>query len=338
MSKRKGPGGSEENVNAEFVDFLMELANYEKNVNRQMHKYNAYRKAAGTIAKYPTRITSGQEAKKLNGVGTKIAEKIDEFIRTGKLQKLEKIRADDTNVAIQQLTKVTGIGPAHAHKLVSEGITSIEDLRKNTDKLNHQQQVGLKHFEDFEKRIPREEMEQLEKFVLAVIKDIDPLYKANVCGSYRRGAANSGDIDILLTHPDFTSTSGKKPSLLKAVINKLEEKKFITDHLSHGDSKYMGVCKLPNEKDGTEHCYRRIDIRLIPHDQFFCALLYFTGSDQFNKAMRSKALEEGFTLNEYCIRPMGSTGVPGEPLPVTSEQDIFDYIGMNYKEPSERSM
>ena len=47
------------------VFFVTELANYEKNVNRQMHKYNAYRKAAGTIAKYPTRITSGQEAKKL---------------------------------------------------------------------------------------------------------------------------------------------------------------------------------------------------------------------------------------------------------------------------------
>ena len=42
-----------------------ELANYEKNVNRQMHKYNAYRKAAGAIAKHPEHITSGKEAKKL---------------------------------------------------------------------------------------------------------------------------------------------------------------------------------------------------------------------------------------------------------------------------------
>ena len=48
--------------------------------------------------------------------------------------------------------------------------------------------------------------------------------------------------------------------------------------------------------------------RLIPHDQFYCAILYFTGSDMFNKTMRGHALEKGFTLNEYCLRPMGSTG------------------------------
>jgi len=48
--------------------------------------------------------------------------------------------------------------------------------------------------------------------------------------------------------------------------------------------------------------------RLIPHDQFYCALLYFTGSDMFNKNMRQHALEQGFTLNEYCLRPVGVTG------------------------------
>jgi len=45
--------------------FFLELANYEKNVNRQMHKYNAYRKAAGVIARYNKKITSGAQARKL---------------------------------------------------------------------------------------------------------------------------------------------------------------------------------------------------------------------------------------------------------------------------------
>ena len=48
---------------------------------------------------------------------------------------------------------------------------------------------------------------------------------------------------------------------------------------------------------------------LIPHDQFYCAILYFTGSDVFNKNMRLHALEQGFTLNEYTLRPVGSTGM-----------------------------
>ena len=69
----------------------------------------------------------------------------------------------------------------------------------------------------------------------------------------------------------------------------------------------QGVCKLA-DTDEVKQTYRRIDIRLIPHDQYYCALLYFTGSDMFNKNMRGHALEQGFTLNEYSIRPVGSTG------------------------------
>lgn len=74
-----------------FFFIFLELADYEKNVNRNIHKYNAYRNAASVIAQHPTRITSGSEAKQLKGVGTKIALKIDEFLNTGKLQKLEKV-------------------------------------------------------------------------------------------------------------------------------------------------------------------------------------------------------------------------------------------------------
>lgn len=50
--------------------------------------------------------------------------------------------------------------------------------------------------------------------------------------------------------------------------------------------------------------------RLIPKDQYYCGVLYFTGSDIFNKNMRTHALEKGFTLNEYTLRPLGITGQP----------------------------
>ncbi|KAG2469017.1 DPOLB polymerase, partial [Polypterus senegalus] len=151
------------------------------------------------------------------------------------------------------------------------------------------------------------------------------------------GAESSGDIDILLTHPDFTSESPKMPKLLHAVVESLEEIGFITDTLSKGDTKFMGVCQLDSECSSFEFYHRRIDIRLIPKDQYYCGVLYFTGSDIFNKNMRARALDMGFTLNEYSIRPLGVTGVPGEPLPVDSEKDIFDYIEWKYREPKDRS-
>ncbi|KAE8619370.1 hypothetical protein XENTR_v10009737 [Xenopus tropicalis] len=236
MSKRKAP---QESLNEGITDFLVELANYERNVNRAIHKYNAYRKAASVIAKYPSKIKSGTEAKKLDGVGAKIAEKIDEFLATGKLRKLEKIRQDDTSSSINFLTRVTGIGPAAARKLVDEGIKTLDDLRNNEHKLNHHQKIGLKYFDDFEKRIPRKEMIQMQEKVIDRIKILDPQYIATVCGSFRRGAESSGDMDVLLTHPDFTSESAKQPHLLRQVVQCLEECEFITDTLVKGDTKFM---------------------------------------------------------------------------------------------------
>jgi len=75
---------------------------------------------------------------------------------------------------------------------------------------------------------------------------------------------------------------------------------------------------------------------MIPYESFFCGVLYFTGSDFFNKEMRKLALRRGFTLSEYSIRPLDFNGQPGDPLPVFSERDVFNYLQMDYLEPTER--
>ncbi|KAJ8005744.1 hypothetical protein DPEC_G00121080 [Dallia pectoralis] len=335
MSKRKAP---QESPNEGITDFLTELANYEKNVSRAIHKYNAYRKAASSISKYPQKLKNGDEAKKLDGVGKEIAKKIDEFLQTGTLKKLEKIRNDDTSSSINFLTRVTGIGPAAARKFFDEGVKTLDDLKNIEHKLNHHQQIGLKYFEEFEKRIPRAEMTKMETLIIQELESVDTEYIGTICGSYRRGAESSGDIDILLTHPDYTSVDEKQPKLLHDVVEYFESTGFITDTLSKGDTKFMGVCQLQrSDEDEEEYLHRRIDIRLIPKDQYYCGVLYFTGSDIFNKNMRTHALEKGFTLNEYTIRPVGVTGMAGEPLLVDSEKDVFDYIQWKYREPKERS-
>uniref|UniRef100_A0AAY5K7E2 DNA polymerase n=1 Tax=Esox lucius TaxID=8010 RepID=A0AAY5K7E2_ESOLU len=296
-----------------------ELANYERNVNRAIHKYNAYRKAASSISKYPQKLRNGDEAKKLDGVGKEIAKKIDEFLQTGTLKKLEKIRNDDTSSSINFLTRVTGIGPAAARKFFDEGVKTLEDLKNIEHKLNHHQQIGLKYFEEFEKRIPRAEMTKMETLILQELKLVDTEYIGTICGSYRRGAESSGDIDILLTHPKYTSVDEKQ------VIQLLFWHAFLKMFFLHV---YFPCCSQYNFP---YHC------RLIPKDQYYCGVLYFTGSDIFNKNMRTHALEKGFTLNEYTIRPVGVTGMAGEPLMVDSEKDIFDYIQWKYREPKERS-
>ena len=103
------------------------------------------------------------------------------------------------SVAISDLTRVAGIGPVKARELVDQGITSIEELKGIADTLTKGQRIGLKHFEDFELRIPRAEIKVIKRAVKEVI-GLSKKYTATVCGSYRRGLPSSGDVDFLLTH------------------------------------------------------------------------------------------------------------------------------------------
>lgn len=163
------------------------------------------------------------------------------------------------------LTRVSGIGPAKAKELVDAGIKTLEDLKKHEDKLTNHQKIGLKlvyifhcashpkqyiiniqnlhrHFDDFEKKIPREEIEEIESILKECITEMDEDFIVTICGSYRRGKKESGDIDVLLTHPTYTSNvkdKKKHTSLLKAVVEQLREENLITDTISHGEFKFM---------------------------------------------------------------------------------------------------
>jgi len=225
---------------------------------------------------------------------------------------------------------VSGIGPVKAKELVDQGITTLDDLRKHEDKLTHAQKIGLKHFEDFEVKIPRAEVKELFDSVKKVAVSLDEDYILEVCGSYRRGAETSGDVDILLCHSAFKHSDKHHGDLLHRLVKKLLDEEIITAKISEGDTKFMGVAKLPDHKH-----YRRLDIRLLSVDEYYCGLLYFTGSNIFNTEMRSHAQKNGFILNEHSLRPLES-GQPGAALPVSSEQDIFEYLDYPYKKPENR--
>ena len=82
--KRKIP---ETNLNPDLCEFLLEISEHEWHSNRRMHKSQAYKRAAEVLRMHDAEIKSGQEARKLEGIGPKIELKIDEFLGTGKVQK-----------------------------------------------------------------------------------------------------------------------------------------------------------------------------------------------------------------------------------------------------------
>ena len=114
---------------------------------------------------------------------------------------------------------VYGIGSVKANQLIDEeGITSLEHLRTRRDLLNDVQLVGLEYYDDINRRIPIYEMKEHDRFLQTTIKEVDPKAILTIAGSYRRGKKDSGDIDVLVTHPD------NPPDLLARVIQTLHQK------------------------------------------------------------------------------------------------------------------
>ena len=175
--------------NEPFIELLDKL--YEIMVKRgEPFRAKAYQKAQEALIMYPDDITSVEQIKDVNGIGKSIMEKFDEYLETGTLQIIE---AEKTN-PLSILANVYGIGPKKAQELVDAGITTIADLREKQDKfLNATQKIGLKYYEQFLERIPRAEIEEY----YSLFKDsADEPFE--IVGSYRRGLATSGDIDVIV--------------------------------------------------------------------------------------------------------------------------------------------
>jgi DNA polymerase/3'-5' exonuclease PolX len=64
------------------------------------------------LSSLPKRIESGDEAEKIDGIGKKLAKKIDEILTTGSLKKLEKMQADELLAAMRLVSRVSGVGPS----------------------------------------------------------------------------------------------------------------------------------------------------------------------------------------------------------------------------------
>ncbi|XP_055107531.1 DNA polymerase lambda isoform X4 [Symphalangus syndactylus] len=166
------------------------------------------------------------------------------------------------------------------------------------------------------------------------------------CGSYRRGKATCGDVDVLITHPDGRSHRGIFSRLLDSLRQQAVPSVgpgFLTDDLVSQEEngqqqKYLGVCRLPGP--GWRH--RRLDIIVVPYSEFACALLYFTGSAHFNRSMRALAKTKGMSLSEHALSTAvvrnthGCKVGPGRVLPTPTEKDVFRLLGLPYREPAER--
>lgn len=333
---------------------LLEQAKYQADISKDKKEQvsNSFRirqikNVLDILKNYPKEITSGEDLKDVAGVGKGSVQRINEILEKGKLSEI-KLKSQNKKEMeyIEELEKVINIGRKKAIELVREkNIKSIEDLKKaiktNKIEVNDKILLGLKYFDKFKQNIPRQEIVETEMFLKSEIKKIDPELFLIICGSFRRLKLTSNDIDVLITHPKVKTFEDKEKNTnyLAKFITHLKKINFLKDDLTDKNyiTKYMGFSKYKNNP------IRRIDIRYVAYESYYPALLYFTGSGNFNKKMREIAISLGYKLNEYGLYKIveetdrfGNTVKQEKMVKVDSEKDIFDKLGMDYLDPKDR--
>ncbi len=289
----------------------------------------AYRKAATTVEEYAGDICSIKEVKelrKLSGIGEATAGKIREFCDTGRMKHLEELMAAQGGLSAA-LMEIEGLGPKRVRVLQKElGISTVEQLVEaaTKGKLN-----GLPGFSDvMEKKILENAgrvNERLRRFtieevtldverILAAIRKVKGVERCEPAGSYRRGKATVGDVDIAVVT--------KNPKDVSEAVGKLP---IVRNVVAQGDTKISFDVVLRSKEA------LRVDVRFVTADQWGSALLYFTGDKEHNIALRKIAIGKGWKLNEYGL-------FEGEKVLASKEEvDIYRALGLPWIEPKERT-
>ena len=316
------------------IAFNINTSNTKKEETKHSFRYRQINNVLNIIKKYNKKIKNGNELKDIKGIGKGSINRIDEILKNGFLKEISLNQQDTNNLKqIKELEKVIGIGNKKAIELVlKHNIKSVKSLinahKNNKIKLNDKILLGLKYINKCKDNIPRKEIIKIDTYLQKIINKTDIELFGIICGSYRRLKPSSGDIDLLIVHPKIKTIQqlNKKKNYLLQLIRKLKQDKFLIDDMTDKNpiNKYMGFCKYKKNP------VRRIDIRYIPYNSYYSALLYFTGSGNFNKKMRNIAIELGYKLSEYGLFKNNKL------IKTNSEKEIFNKLNMKYVKPENR--
>jgi len=304
----------------EIIKNLKLLEEYET-LNKQPFKARAYSKVINSIEMSTNKLDNLDDFANIKGIGDKIKEKIKEYFETGKINAVERALADPKFSLKRKLANLYGVGPVKIKDLMDK-VNSFEELKEKPALLNDKQKIGLKYYDDMIQRIP---MYEGKKHYDIINKTFNKTYKDiefELVGSYRRQNSDMGDIDVLIKN---------RPVLeLKNLIAELKSSGYIIETLANGKNKFMGLCKLSPELPA-----RRIDILIADTSYYYFALLYFTGSYQFNIYMRRIALQKDISLSEYGFKDKKGKIIDTTDK-IKTEKDIFDYLEIPYVLPENR--
>ncbi len=281
-----------------------ELAKIFRNISKYLRmedvpfKPQAYQRAALALEGMNKDVKSvyqegGLKAlKEISGVGESIAEKIEEYIKTGKIKYYEKFKKK-LPLKLEELTSVEGVGPRKARTLYRElGVSDLKTLERAA------RQGKIRDLDGFGKKTEENILQGIEfvkksrgrfllgdimpivREIIGKLKKLKEVKKIDVAGSVRRKKETIGDVDILAVSDE--------PEKVMDFFSSLDE---VVRIQSKGTTR--GSVRT---REGLD-----VDLRIVPEKSYGSALQYFTGSKEHNIATRKIAVGKGLKLNEYGV-------------------------------------
>lgn len=306
------------------LGFLTEMMEEDPNVQ---FRARAYYRAADTIASLQENVIDIYSRQGVNGlleipaVGKAIASKIEEYLKGGKIQHLEELKAK-VPIDIDELYGIEGIGPktikmfydklqiknlADLEKAATEG--KLKTLPGFTEKKEQDIFKRIEFFKRGKGRLIIGEVYPLVKQIEKRLQHIAGVKNAVAAGSIRRMKETIGDIDYLVAANDP-----------KRVIDFFVKMPEVQEILGMGQAK--AFVKLASGIDA--------DLLVVPEESWGAALQYFTGSKEHSVQLRKIAISKGFRLNEWGVFK-GDKRIAG-----ATEEEVYKTLGLQWIPPEMR--
>jgi len=308
----------------ELADLFEKMADILEFKDENPFKISAYRKASrilGDLTEDIGEVAGRGELKKIPGIGEGMAQKIEEYLKTGKVSKFEEVRKEvpDELIAIMG---IPGMGPktlALIHK--ERGVGNLSQLEKAVEdgSLIDLPGMGEKKVENIRRGIQLLQQSKgrmnlgmafpVAKRIVETLRERTGSEKIEWAGSLRRMRENIGDIDILATGPDH-----------EKIVHAFTHLPEVKEVLASGETKASIIVE-----GGLQ-----VDLRVVEEGSYGAALQYFTGSKGHNIHLRGIARARGIKINEYGVFK-GEKKIGGK-----EEKDVYKALGMVWIEPELR--
>ncbi|OGY26856.1 MAG: hypothetical protein A2Z11_01600 [Candidatus Woykebacteria bacterium RBG_16_43_9] len=311
--------------NKEVATLLRNVsAAYQVKGGANYFQIRAYDMAADAIEHASSDVRALWESGQLDqipGIGTNIANYLDELFTTGKVEHFKKT-FEKIPKSMFELLKVSGVGPKTAHKLAKSRVKNIADLEK---KIKNKELLkkgfkekplenilqGIEEFKRKSDRILLPIAGEIAKQVLEHLRKHKAVIAADPLGSLRRRVATVGDVDL--------SVASNNP-------------KEAIEHFK----KFPGTERVVESGERTATITVRggihVDLMVQPPQHYGSLLHHFTGSKSHNIHMRALAGEKGYSISEYGIKKIKTDKV----RPCPKEEDVYSLLSMQTPPPEIR--